>query len=327
MSDFLLNTPRKWLLQALRSESADEGFSDEGVRISLYLDVDRGRIKSQRDYARIWGWTRRKVRYHWEDIWKDVARLCSSNGRQLQSPLVEGLKPAWREWLEREYGNVPPTSHPASQERPTQRPENEPSNAKSGDSRPTQRPTYVPPLAHPTSHHTDYIPTSLYPNPKERGSDAPAREDWEIFGPYPPPFAEVKAQSDSINLSSAMRWWNDVAERYDLAGVEARNDKRRAGIRQRFWEVWTRRHRIENEIAASRFLRGETKSSSWRVDFDFIFCTQDGFTKILEGKYRDQRSGKHSAPTGTNGPTAAEDPAAAFQRKRSASRAALGLES
>lgn len=146
MGSFLYPIPRSVLVALLRSESSEEGFSDPAVRVSLFLDVDRGRIKSQRDYADIWGWSRSKVRYHWDDIRRDVIDWASSYGRQPDSPLMQRIPEAWKRAL-----LEPSDYHPlGTQQQPTLQPKKRVTWREYLNLPPTRDPPYNPPSAHHT---------------------------------------------------------------------------------------------------------------------------------------------------------------------------------
>lgn len=160
MPDFLFAIPKPVLVHALRSESVRKGFSDLGARISLYLDVDQGAIRSQRQYAEAWGWSRDRVRYHWDAIWQDVAGWATSHGRQTdpdKHPLARGLPAEWLAWARASY-NPPPTPqgapHPLSISRARHPSSPHPSSPEGksssrGRSQPSARARGAPPPASP----------------------------------------------------------------------------------------------------------------------------------------------------------------------------------
>lgn len=155
MSDFLYNVPRSFLIHIVRKADAKKGYDDTEVRASVLLDVDRGSVKSQRDYARIWGRSRGWIRNRWEEIQRDVTDLCTSQGRQLGGPLAEKLPEGWIEAAG--YGSGKPTPSPVqAQKKPKPSPENGPSEAETANPSPTQaqpKPTPSPHTIHPTSLH------------------------------------------------------------------------------------------------------------------------------------------------------------------------------
>ena len=164
MPDFLFAIPKPVLVHALRSESVRKGFSDLGARISLYLDVDQGAIRSQRQYAEAWGWSRDRVRYHWDAIWQDVAGWATSHGRQTdpdKHPLARGLPAEWLAWARASY-NPPPTPQGA----PHLPPKKPPKSNGNEDSPPHQPPTNPPGCTPPAlyiARASSLIPSSLIP--------------------------------------------------------------------------------------------------------------------------------------------------------------------
>ena len=101
---FLLPVPRDRLIRLLRKASQKDGFTDDEARVSVLLDVDIRRAPTRKACARRWGWSYKKVRYRWEEIWQDVAEESASYGRQMESPLVERLPPEWKRYLADKYG-------------------------------------------------------------------------------------------------------------------------------------------------------------------------------------------------------------------------------
>ena len=79
--------------------------------------------------------------------------------------------------------------------------------------------------------------------------------------------------------------WNEFAQQNGLAQASKLTEKRAIGIRARLAEQEFDLDKIYAEIRQSTFLRGENERR-WKVDFDFIFCSQNNYLKILEGKYR-----------------------------------------
>ena len=109
--DYILpGLTREWALALLPARG--ETYSPAQARLSLLLDLDASvrdgdRVPSQRGCGRIWGWSHKKVRTHWDDLWQDVARSASSNGRQLYGPKRSGfldkLPADWLDWLHGQY--------------------------------------------------------------------------------------------------------------------------------------------------------------------------------------------------------------------------------
>lgn len=109
--DYILpGLTREWALALLPARG--ETYSPAQARLSLLLDLDASvrdgdRINSQRGYGRIWGWSHKKIRLAWDDLWQDVARSASSCGRQLYgskpSPSIAKLPADWLDWLHGQY--------------------------------------------------------------------------------------------------------------------------------------------------------------------------------------------------------------------------------
>jgi hypothetical protein len=53
-------------------------------------------------------------------------------------------------------------------------------------------------------------------------------------------------------------------------------------MRERLFDVYA----IFDAIEKSKFLLGDNPKG-WKVDFDFVFCSQQNYVKILEGNYED----------------------------------------
>jgi hypothetical protein len=94
-----------------------------------------------------------------------------------------------------------------------------------------------------------------------------------------------------IEYDEIKNTWNEFATELDLPTVKTLTDKRRAGIRNRLRSADFNMAEVLSKIRESQFLLGDN-NRGWKVSFDFIFCTQDKYIEILEGKY---------AGTGRNG--------------------------
>jgi len=64
----IFSVTKKMLWALIKAEQERECFSVEGAIASYVYDLSRGKIMSQREYAKCWSWTHKKVRYHWENI-------------------------------------------------------------------------------------------------------------------------------------------------------------------------------------------------------------------------------------------------------------------
>ena len=100
---FAYHVPRSVLLRVMQAERgglgrADgrPGWSDEGVRVSVLLDLDRGQTRPIRQYARLWGWSQRFARQQWPQIQDDVVEWATSGGRLSHGRLPIAAM-AWRD--------------------------------------------------------------------------------------------------------------------------------------------------------------------------------------------------------------------------------------
>jgi len=103
-SEFLMPVPVSDMLEAINECRAAEVPLPKRLAVwAIMVDVNKGRVRRKRDYGNLWGWTRGQVQYRWKDTWQEAARRCCSFGRQLDSPLVAKLPPAWLVWLNEAY--------------------------------------------------------------------------------------------------------------------------------------------------------------------------------------------------------------------------------
>jgi len=94
-----------------------------------------------------------------------------------------------------------------------------------------------------------------------------------------------------------VRHWNVFANKHNLPIIKRLSDKRRSHIKQRLKEKDFDFLGILKKILDSDFLVGKN-DRGWKVDFDFIFGSNDNYIKILEGKYNG-RERKKAIPRGT----------------------------
>lgn len=97
-----------------------------------------------------------------------------------------------------------------------------------------------------------------------------------------PHMEDVNEDRNRIINDSLLRW-NDFAKQNNLSQVMKITDKRKSAILSRNAEPEFNLDAIFEQIKKSAFLLGET--TSWKVDFDFVFCSRNNYIKILEGKY------------------------------------------
>lgn len=91
-------------------------------------------------------------------------------------------------------------------------------------------------------------------------------------------------KEEEVHISSVHSRWNEFAKQNGLTSVSKITDKRRTGILRRTKEKQFDFEAVLAMISASPFLLGQN-NNGWKVDFDFVFCSRDGYVKILEGKY------------------------------------------
>lgn len=110
-------------------------------------------------------------------------------------------------------------------------------------------------------------------------------------------FAQAKSQANAENeneienedenrnklINDVLLRWNEFAKQNNLSQVMKITDKRKSAILSRNAEPEFNLDTIFEQIKKSAFLLGET--TSWKVDFDFVFCSRNNYIKILEGKY------------------------------------------
>ena len=101
----------------------------------------------------------------------------------------------------------------------------------------------------------------------------------------------------SPDYGSVEESWNEFADDVGLPQIRKMNQKRRAAVRQRWDDIWPHVEEIYQEIRGSPFLLGQ-KSDWTGATFDFVWCTTDGYLKILEGNYRDEKRSNGSAREG-----------------------------
>lgn len=127
---------------------------------------------------------------------------------------------------------------------------------------------------------------------RESPSDAYASSG---FPPEGPPTADppedpdlLPIEVDRTDVGEAVRAWNELAARCDLASVQKLTDARRRKLAARLRDCgglagW---RAALGKVEASRFLRGEN-DRGWRADFDFML-QESSFVKLMEGKYDDR---------------------------------------
>lgn len=77
--------------------------------------------------------------------------------------------------------------------------------------------------------------------------------------------------------------WNEFAKMNNLPIIYKITPARQRGVNARLREEMFDFEQIAKKIENSDFLLG--KKLSWKVDFDWVFCSPNNYIKILEGKY------------------------------------------
>lgn len=105
----------------------------------------------------------------------------------------------------------------------------------------------------------------------------------------------VPVQSEAVQVieldTETMRVieiWNTLADRCNLAKVQAFTDKRKSAVKQRLKEKQFDLLKICEKIVKSDFLLGKNKEN-WKVTFDFVFLSKNNYVKILEGNYDNKK--------------------------------------
>lgn len=289
---FLYGVPKGVLIQTLRSESAKQGYSDTGARVSLFLDIDAGKPRARGEYAKIWGWTPYALRTRWEGVIYDVAMWATSYGRQKATPLGKrAVAYVAEDWQRSEAMRMLRTE--AAREAHDVRTENSPNDTTRAD------------LSHDVRteaarwrHDILDIPTSLHPpsskdNPPPRGREGGgSKDDVEPLGKAPP------RNTDRADFREAvLAYFEELGGSHDLA------------------ERWLDHH------DANGWRTNQGPMKDWRA-------TIRTWVKN-ETKYGRTQQSPRSRPAANgsrrNGSGLGDDPAADLDRNRRAARAALGL--
>jgi hypothetical protein len=108
---------------------------------------------------------------------------------------------------------------------------------------------------------------------------------------------EIKESIEKkINFEEVLNHWNSFAKQNSLPEIKSINKSRREKIINRSKESEFDFNNILTEIKNSDFLKGLT--SSFKVNFDWIFKSENNYIKIIEGNYRNGKSTNNN--TGTN---------------------------
>lgn len=197
-ASYLYAVPRTVLVHLLRSESREAGYSDPAVRVSLLLDVDADRAKSQREYAQLWGWSHKKVRANWPSIVEDVTDWATSGGRQKSSEIARRLfayldaQEALSQALKRRLGAGAQEGHSEGTGWGTENARDDPKNADEGHSEGTEKAQHTnQPSSPPTSSLREDTPEA---RPRVRGPDGASKARPESLDACRAYFAEQGRQ-------------------------------------------------------------------------------------------------------------------------------------
>lgn len=100
----------------------------------------------------------------------------------------------------------------------------------------------------------------------------------------------------NFKLNQVMDVWNCFAKKNNLQKVMKLTEKRKKAIIRRKNNTDFDLQKIFEEIENSDFLLG--LKTDWAVNFDFIFCSENNYLKILEGQYKNGTN-KLTGGTGT----------------------------
>jgi hypothetical protein len=92
--------------------------------------------------------------------------------------------------------------------------------------------------------------------------------------------------------------WNAFAEDYGLAKIIKLSPGREKAVGARLKESDFNIYKILDKIKESDFCKGKN-NHSWKVDFDFVFCSANNYLKILEGKYDNRSRQRNSRSSAT----------------------------
>tara|TARA_R110001592_G_scaffold4251_2_gene23825 strand:- start:2036 stop:2818 length:783 start_codon:yes stop_codon:yes gene_type:complete len=104
-------------------------------------------------------------------------------------------------------------------------------------------------------------------------------------------FDEKSSKKTNIPYDEIKDAWNALASKYDLSKIRSITAKRGSNIKARWEDPDWRENWQEalGKIPKSQFLLGKKPGNDWKADIDW-FLKPDSVTKILEGKYDDNKS-------------------------------------
>lgn len=130
----------------------------------------------------------------------------------------------------------------------------------------------------------------------------------------PVPSSKIPVEKDPV-LEKVFKQWNDFAQEHGLEKIaDIRGDREmdvRAKLRLKSFNL----DKILEAIPGQKFLLGGGKKS-WRVSFDYIFSTKEGYIKILEKQFTERTSdGKGEANKTNNGSVTDQGNRAGFKHE------------
>ena len=97
----------------------------------------------------------------------------------------------------------------------------------------------------------------------------------------------VNPPIDEINSSKVMTAWNSFSKDNSLKCIRSLSQRRRSGVTARIRQSGFNLQEVLDAIKASDFCCGKN-NRGWKVDFDWVFCSESNWLKLVEGKYENQ---------------------------------------
>jgi hypothetical protein len=99
-------------------------------------------------------------------------------------------------------------------------------------------------------------------------------------------------------LTDIQNIWNQFADENGLAKIIKLSPGREKAVGARLKESDFNIYKILDKIKESDFCKGKN-NHSWKIDFDFVFCSANNYLKILEGKYDNRSRQRNSRSSAT----------------------------
>jgi len=100
-------------------------------------------------------------------------------------------------------------------------------------------------------------------------------------------------------LTDIQNIWNQFADENGLAKIIKLSPGREKAVKARLKEAEFNIYKILDKVKESDFCKGKN-NHSWKVDFDFVFCSANNYLKILEGKYENRSGQRNSRSSATD---------------------------